>query len=123
MRDARKTHFSDPGNFRKTQNWIGGTSPNNADFIPPPPYEMKRALDDLTEWFDFRFNVLEEADLFRRIAYSWELDYVNSPLAKWRTHSSSWTWSKYELFAKEGEMEAQHDLAQCYHKGISVKKN
>ncbi len=47
MRDARKTHFSDPGNFRKTQNWIGGTSPNNADFIPPPPYEMKKALDDL----------------------------------------------------------------------------
>jgi TPR repeat protein len=26
-------------------------------------------------------------------------------------------------FAKEGEMEAQHDLAQCYHKGKFVKKN
>jgi Fic family protein len=50
MRDARKTHFSDPGNFRKTQNWIGGTSPNNADFVPPPPYEMKRALDDFEKF-------------------------------------------------------------------------
>lgn len=64
----------------------------------------KRALDDLTEWFDPRFSILEEADLFRRIAYSWELDYVNYPLAKWRVHGNSWTWRKYELFAKEGEL-------------------
>lgn len=64
----------------------------------------KKVLDDLVEWFDLRFNVLEEADLFRRIAYSWELDYIDYPLAKWRVHSNSCTWSKYELFAKEGEL-------------------
>jgi len=46
MKNARKTHFSDPGNFRKSQNWIGGTSPGNAMFVPPPPYEMQKALDD-----------------------------------------------------------------------------
>ena len=64
----------------------------------------KKAFDDLTEWFDPRFNVLEEADLFRRIAYSWELDYIDYPLAKWRVHSNSLTWKRYELFAKEGEL-------------------
>src|SRR6202142_993415 len=26
-----------PGEFRKTQNWIGGTRPGNASFVPPPP--------------------------------------------------------------------------------------
>jgi TPR repeat protein len=26
-------------------------------------------------------------------------------------------------FAKEGEMDAQHDLAQCYHRGKFVKKS
>lgn len=50
MKDARKTHFSGPGNFRKSQNWIGGTSPANAHFVPPPPYEMERALDDFEKF-------------------------------------------------------------------------
>ncbi len=26
-----------PGEFRRTQNWIGGTRPGNAQFVPPPP--------------------------------------------------------------------------------------
>ncbi len=64
----------------------------------------KKALDDLTEWFDPRFYMIEEADLFRRIAYSWELNYIDYPLVKWRVHSNSCTWRKYELFAKEGEL-------------------
>jgi Fic family protein len=27
----------EPGKFRRTQNWIGGTRPGNASFVPPPP--------------------------------------------------------------------------------------
>ena len=46
MTGARATHFSDPGEFRKTQNWIGGTRPDNAHFVPPPVVEMNRALND-----------------------------------------------------------------------------
>ncbi len=51
MDNARATHFSDPGNFRESQNWIGGTSPNNALFVPPPVHEMNRALGDLETFF------------------------------------------------------------------------
>jgi Fic family protein len=36
-----------PGEFRRTQNWIGGTRPGNARFVPPPPHEMMAALDNL----------------------------------------------------------------------------
>lgn len=50
MTGARATHFSGPGEFRKSQNWIGGTTPNNASFVPPTVSEMTRALDDLEKF-------------------------------------------------------------------------
>ena len=50
MYKARATHFSDPGEFRKTQNWISGTRPDNAKFVPPPVLEMHKALNDLEKF-------------------------------------------------------------------------
>lgn len=50
MQKARATHFSDPGEFRKSQNWIGGTRPDNASFVPPPVDEMHYALNDLEKF-------------------------------------------------------------------------
>jgi Fic family protein len=50
MTGARTTHFSDPGSFRKSQNWIGGTTPDNASFVPPPVNEMQNALSDLEKF-------------------------------------------------------------------------
>ena len=44
---ARVTHFADPGEFRKSQNWIGGSRPDNARFVPPPVDEMNSSLNDL----------------------------------------------------------------------------
>ena len=36
-----------PGNFRSSQNWIGGASLNDAIFIPPPHDEVNRLMGDL----------------------------------------------------------------------------
>ena len=36
-----------PGAFRTSQNWIGGTRPGKAIFVPPPPQEVMPALHDL----------------------------------------------------------------------------
>jgi Fic family protein len=37
----------DPGEFRRSQNWIGGTRPGNALFVPPPTVELDACLDAL----------------------------------------------------------------------------
>lgn len=39
-----------PGEFRTSQNWIGGGSPNTAKFVPPTPLEMHRCLNDLEKF-------------------------------------------------------------------------
>ncbi len=36
-----------PGEFRKTQNWIGGTRPSNARFVPPPAQNVISCMGDL----------------------------------------------------------------------------
>ncbi len=35
----------DPGQFRRSQNWIGGTRPGNAAYVPPPVNELEGCLD------------------------------------------------------------------------------
>jgi Fic family protein len=36
-----------PGEFRTSQNWIGGTRPGNAAFVPPPHTAIPEAMSDL----------------------------------------------------------------------------
>jgi len=36
-----------PGEFRRSQNWIGGTRPGNAVFVPPPPNEVPGCMGEL----------------------------------------------------------------------------
>jgi Fic family protein len=40
----------DPGEFRRSQNWIGGTRPGNARFVPPPPQEVQACMAALEEF-------------------------------------------------------------------------
>jgi Fic family protein len=39
-----------PGEVRRSQNWVGGTRPGNAAFVPPPPGELKAALSSLERY-------------------------------------------------------------------------
>lgn len=40
-----------PGEFRRTQNWIGGTRPGNAHYVPPPPQFVEEAMSALERTF------------------------------------------------------------------------
>jgi len=51
LTEARSTFFPYPGEFRKTQNWIMGTNPDNARFVPPPPDYVTSAMRDLENFF------------------------------------------------------------------------
>jgi Fic family protein len=49
MRGARGSD-KQPGEIRRSQNWIGGTRPGNARFVPPPPEDVSAALAELERW-------------------------------------------------------------------------
>lgn len=40
-----------PGEFRSSQNWIGGSKPSNARFVPPTPEHLMSCLDQLEKFF------------------------------------------------------------------------
>ncbi len=64
----------------------------------------RKHLDLLVEWFDVRFDMIEEAELLIRLSKKCELAYIDKVLAKWRMHDDSWTFSKYEKFPVEREL-------------------
>jgi Fic family protein len=39
-----------PGEFRRSQNWLGGTRPGNARFVPPPPTDVVPAMSSLEKF-------------------------------------------------------------------------
>jgi len=39
-----------PGEVRRSQNWIGGSRPGNAAFVPPPPQLLPQLLSDLEQY-------------------------------------------------------------------------
>jgi Fic family protein len=50
MTGARSTQHPYPGDFRRSQNWIGGKTPAQASFVPPAPHDMHKALSDLEKF-------------------------------------------------------------------------
>ncbi len=49
MKDLRGSE-KQPGEIRRSQNWIGGSRPDNAHFVPPPPDAVPDALSALEKW-------------------------------------------------------------------------
>ncbi|OPY00599.1 MAG: Adenosine monophosphate-protein transferase SoFic [Syntrophorhabdus sp. PtaB.Bin184] len=54
-----------PGEFRRSQNWIGGTRPGNAVFVPPPP---DRVADLMSVLELFLHNKPEKSPLLIKVA-------------------------------------------------------
>ena len=45
--DGVRGNGKQPGELRRSQNWIGGTRPGNAVFVPPPPERVPALLADM----------------------------------------------------------------------------
>jgi cell filamentation protein, protein adenylyltransferase len=52
-----------PGEFRRTQNWLGGTRPGNARFVPPPANEVLVAMADFEKFLHGPTPILLKAAL------------------------------------------------------------
>jgi len=51
LRDGRG-HERLPGQYRTSQNWIGGTRPGNAAYVPPPAFEVSRCMGELERFLN-----------------------------------------------------------------------
>lgn len=82
-------------------------------FIGMPAVMLRTAaLHQQSEWFDERFEIYTDFDLFRRIAHDWECDYVDEPLAIYRVHRQSSSARNHARSADE--------LAMTLEKFISI---
>ena len=61
-----------PGQFRKSQNWIGGASISDATFIPPPFHEVNHLMGDLEKFTHNNENKLPHLLKIALIHYQFE---------------------------------------------------
>lgn len=50
LRNGVRGAGKQPGELRRSQNWIGGTRPGNAAFVPPPPQQVADLLTQLERY-------------------------------------------------------------------------
>lgn len=50
LMDGARGAGKQPGQLRRSQNWIGGTRPGNAVFVPPPPEHVAESLASLERY-------------------------------------------------------------------------
>lgn len=89
--------------YRRRRYWTGRCFPKLLTdyFLAMGTVIIRRAaLEGEPAWFDPGFPLAEDTDLFTRLAYKWKLAMVAEPLAMWRVHAESLTWTKSELFAE-----------------------
>jgi len=57
--------YKEPGEFKKSQNWVGGTTIERASFVPCPPQEVMSALYNMEKFLhnNSRFPVLIKTGL------------------------------------------------------------
>jgi Fic family protein len=65
-----------PGEFRRSQNWIGrpGSNLKTATFVPPPPHELDRLLSD---WENYLHAQSDEPDLIKAALLHYQFEAIH----------------------------------------------
>jgi glycosyltransferase involved in cell wall biosynthesis len=85
---------------------------------------IRRSVLDEVGWFNPAMMMAEEYDLFMRIAYKFDLDYVDEPLAKYRLHQNNYSWGREEQAIAEerltvtGLLRKHPEIYDHYRAGI-----
>ncbi|MFN3909292.1 MAG: Fic family protein [Flavobacterium sp.] len=61
-----------PGEYRSSQNWIGGSSINDAIFVPPPAHLIGELMSDLEKFANDEFNLLPDLLKVALLHYQFE---------------------------------------------------
>ncbi len=81
-------HFANLGHEPERGNIFQYLLMNNAIGMQSVVLRKKALLEQDT-WFDERFEIYTDFDLFRRIAHDWQVDHVRDILAVYRIHEAS----------------------------------
>lgn len=102
------TYFNDTENLMqlyKTRSHYTGSCFSSllSDYFLCLPSVIIRTnvLTGLKYTFDIRFDMIGDADLFRRIAMKWQFAYIDKPLANYRVHADALTQKSSEKFMEE----------------------
>ncbi len=68
LMDGVRGNGKQPGELRRSQNWIGGTRPGNAVFVPPPPERVPALLADMERFIHDQDNGLQTLPPLVKIA-------------------------------------------------------
>ena len=91
----KKPHRGNVFNTLITNNFI-----NNQSIVI-----RREVFDSLDYWFDDRFSMSGDTDFYLRTAYKWKVDYVETPLVRYRVHANSMTQQEgRKLLASEIDM-------------------
>lgn len=74
LKDQRGEH-KNPGEYRKSQNWIGGSRPGNAVYVPPIPSKLMECLSDLEKFINN--NKINTPDLIKIAIIHYQFESIH----------------------------------------------
>ena len=74
LKNVRGEH-KNPGEYRKSQNWIGGSRPGNAVYVPPIPSKLIECLSDLEKFINN--NKINTPDLIKIAIIHYQFESIH----------------------------------------------